>query len=66
LLNAPGGGPLTLIDRPRLAVRFGLPASMTSTVNVQLPAVVGAPVIAPPVLRLRPGGRLPPARTRQL
>ena len=34
-------------------------ASVTLTVNVKLPMAVGVPERTPPVLRLRPAGRLP-------
>jgi hypothetical protein len=54
------GGALTV----RLSgwVSAALALSVTRTVKLKLPAVVGVPFKTPPPLRLSPGGRVPAAR----
>ena len=52
-----GASAWTLIESCRWAVCPWL--SRTRTVNVCVPAVVGVPLITPPLLRLNPGGVLP-------
>jgi hypothetical protein len=52
---------LTAIDSCAEAVCAGDPLSLTPTVNVNDPVVVGVPVITPALDRLRPAGRLPEA-----
>ena len=47
----------TLMLRPREPVQPL--ASVTVTVNEPVPTELGIPVIAPPLLRLRPAGRPP-------
>ena len=49
----------TVIVMLRLLVALALVESVARTVNVELPAVLGAPEIAPPALIDRPPGKLP-------
>lgn len=52
-------GPTT-IDRAVDFVCTGLPLSLTATVKLEVPSVVGVPEITPvPAARLNPAGRLP-------
>jgi hypothetical protein len=46
------------------AEAVALALSVTRTVKVYVPAVVGVPVSAPPELRLKPGGCVPPVITQ--
>ena len=57
-----GAVPRALMVMVIVAVAVCLLASVTVKVTVDVPAVVGAPLIAPDDARLRPAGRLPPVR----
>ena len=50
--------PTTMLSPP---VAVSALASLTLTVKLEVPAVVGVPVIAPAALRLKPAGKLPVA-----
>ena len=53
-------GGLTVMLRLAVALCCGVPESVTLAVKLNVPAVVGVPVMAPVlVLRFSPGGRLP-------
>jgi hypothetical protein len=41
------------------AVWAGLLLSLTTTVKLNVPAIVGVPLIVPPVLRANPDGNIP-------
>jgi hypothetical protein len=43
----------------RLALALRLLESVTCTVKVDCPGAVGVPVMAPPLLKVKPAGRLP-------
>ena len=51
--------PPTVIDNDAVALIAGAPASLTSTVNDDVPGTSGVPEITPPPLRLRPEGSAP-------
>jgi hypothetical protein len=55
------GGATTWFATTMLSGCVAVPAfaSLTCTVKLEVPAVVGVPVIAPAVLRLNPAGRAP-------
>jgi hypothetical protein len=55
------GAALTVIDSCADAVCAGDALSLTETVNVAVPLVVGVPEICPALERLNPAGRLPDA-----
>src|SRR5580693_3181563 len=48
----------TVMLRDCVAICAGAPESVTCTVKVVVPTMVGVPVICPPVERLSPGGRV--------
>ena len=51
--------PATVILNAWVLVPEGLPESVTWTVKLKMPAVVGVPVIVPVVDKLRPVGNVP-------
>jgi hypothetical protein len=53
--------PETAIVKLAAVLCAGAEESLTFTVKLKLPAVVGVPEITPAELRERPGGRDPPA-----
>ena len=55
-------GGLIVMLSPWVLVCGGLLESVAATVKLDVPAVVGEPVIAPVPLKFNPGGKLPWAR----
>ena len=51
--------PATVMLKALVLVPEGLPESVTWTVKLKVPAVVGVPVIVPAVDKLRPVGNVP-------
>jgi hypothetical protein len=49
----------TLIEKPFEALRAGDEESVTVTLKLVVPAVVGVPEITPPELRVSPAGSVP-------
>jgi hypothetical protein len=54
-----------VIDKALVAVSAGVCESVTRTVKLEVPAVVGVPEITPPALKLSPAGRLPVWRDQE-
>ena len=65
ILRGGGGGAETVILNGPEALCAGVPESVTLTVKLDVPALVGVPVIWPLEESVRPAGRLP-AATLQL
>ena len=58
-IDTPPWAGFTTRDRAWLTDFGGSCASVTCTLNVDVPAIVGVPLIVPPELKLRPAGKEP-------